>query len=66
MENILIEKSNDTPMVNFNAESGILQISGDSYPEFPGNFYTPIIKWLEEYIKTTPQLNRATLTSAIF
>ena len=56
MKNINIDKKNDTPLVDFNSETGILKISGDSYPEFPGNFFSPLIKWLEEYIAMTPKI----------
>jgi hypothetical protein len=52
MENIFIEGSDIyfTPEVNFNAESGICEITGESYLEETYAFYDPLYKWLKEYI----------------
>jgi len=54
MENLIIKGSHGDffmPDINFNAESGILEISGESYLEDTAKFYAPILKWLREYIK---------------
>ncbi len=40
------------PNINFNAEDGICEISGESYLEDTLAFYMPLIKWLEEFLKT--------------
>ncbi len=55
MENITLKSSPDTPYfpeVNFDAETGICEISGESYMEETYKFYLPLIKWIKEYIKT--------------
>jgi hypothetical protein len=52
MENIDIKGFKDDffiPTVNFNAETEICEISGESYLEETVEFYNPLIKWLEEY-----------------
>jgi hypothetical protein len=49
MENLLIEGSDYIPQVELNAESGILNISGESYHEYTLEFFEPIFKWLREY-----------------
>jgi hypothetical protein len=52
MENIDIKGFKDDffiPTVNFNADTGVCEISGESYLEETVEFYNPLIKWLEEY-----------------
>ncbi|MBN2520715.1 MAG: DUF1987 domain-containing protein [Bacteroidales bacterium] len=53
MKNLIISSDsdkNDTPQVHFNAETGILEITGESYMESPDKFYNPLIDWINEYI----------------
>ena len=40
------------PGVNFNAETGICEIYGDSFPEHSVEFYQPLLEWLKEYIRS--------------
>jgi len=49
MESIQVEGSPKTPEINFNHESGIIEIKGRSIPENSIEFYKPMIDWLEEY-----------------
>ena len=44
MENFQIEGENYIPSVNFNADSGVLEISGESYHEYTIEFYQPIFE----------------------
>ncbi len=53
MENLKIEGSHKnffTPTVDFNASTGIFQISGESFLEDTMSFYEPLLEWLEDYI----------------
>lgn len=53
MKNLKIDTIDDghlTPVIDFNAETGICEISGESYSEDSYDFYSPVIKWLEEYV----------------
>jgi len=50
MENFFIKGSVYIPTVDFNAETGILEISGESYHEYTLEFYQPIFDWLEEFL----------------
>jgi len=53
MKNIFIEGSHEAyfiPTINFNAETGICELSGESYLEETIKFYTPIFNWIKEYI----------------
>lgn len=55
MKDLIIEGSHKDffiPSVNFNASTGICEISGESFLEDTVEFYKPILKWLEEYIES--------------
>jgi len=45
-----------TPYVLLDANKGIIEISGRSFPEDANRFYKPILRWIEEYL-TTPNAN---------
>jgi len=53
VQNLLIKKTNSTPGINFDAESGLLQITGESFPENVVKFYNPIIDWIKDYLSST-------------
>lgn len=55
MENIFIEGHHGTyyiPTVNFNAETGVCQLEGESYLEDTLSFFSPLISWLKEFLDT--------------
>ncbi len=37
------------PHVNFDPNSGLLELTGRSIPEFPLDFYVPLYEWAEKY-----------------
>lgn len=49
MEPLIIEGTPKTPTVNFNAETGVVEIKGRSIPENSVEFYKQLVDWLEEY-----------------
>ena len=49
MEAIHIQATDVSPEVIFNPADKKYMISGWSRPESPSKFYTPIMKWIEEY-----------------
>ncbi len=55
MDNLYIEKTNSTPGINFDANSGLLQIKGESFPENVSKFYGPVLDWINEYLSYTEQ-----------
>jgi hypothetical protein len=63
MENIYITGShgaNFIPTVNFDAETGVCELAGESYLEDTIEFYAPLFKWLKVYtseIKKPIQFN---------
>lgn len=58
MDNLILESSAFTPFVQFDKESGIMEIKGRSIPECPDEFWMPIISWFEGYL-----LNPSSLTT---
>jgi len=49
MDNLILEKTKSTLAVNFNAQTGILDLTGSSYPENTSEFYQPLINWIQKY-----------------
>lgn len=52
MENLFIPGSKGVyfvPEVNFNYETGICELSGESYLEDTAKFYAPVIAWICEF-----------------
>ncbi len=55
MENKIIKGSRGVyfiPTVNFNAETGVCELAGESFLEDTIEFYGPLLNWLRDYIKT--------------
>ncbi|KXX69949.1 DUF1987 domain-containing protein [Flammeovirga sp. SJP92] len=51
MENFHIDGSTYIPRIDFNAETGVLEIEGESYHEYTTEFFGPIFSWLEDYLE---------------
>ena len=49
MNNFYLEGTPKTPHIDFNANNGVLQMSGRSIPENAVEFYKPLMHWLNEY-----------------
>ncbi|MBD79911.1 MAG: nuclear pore complex subunit [Crocinitomicaceae bacterium] len=52
MENLEIDGSSKTPIINFDPNEGKFEIGGRSIPENAVDFYRPIYNWLDEYVKS--------------
>ena len=52
MKPLYIEPTDDTPKVNLDADAGVFEFVGNSYPENSSKFYTPVLDWLKEFIKS--------------
>jgi len=53
MKSLVITTETDSPYypeINFNAETGTCEISGESYMEEAYKFYLPLINWIKEFI----------------
>lgn len=51
MENLQLSPTKLTPLINFNSNNGVLEISGRSIHENPVLFYEPLIQWINNYTK---------------
>lgn len=51
MNNLDFTKTKDTLEIHFDAETGILLLKGESYPEDPVVFFAPLYDWIEQYIQ---------------
>ncbi len=50
MEKLSLAATKSTPEIEFNPSTGLLCISGQSYPENAYKFYEPLLNWLENYL----------------
>jgi hypothetical protein len=50
MDNLKIAKTKHTMEVDFDKDTGILEMSGSSYPENAIDFFGPVINWIRDYI----------------
>jgi hypothetical protein len=53
MERLIIEATEDTPLIDFNPENFELSISGRSLPEDVTTFFQPIMDWLDQLEQTS-------------
>lgn len=51
MDNYTLKSSPKTPLLKFDASSGVFEISGRSIPENSIDFYKPLLNWIDEYVK---------------
>lgn len=49
-KSLIIEETHDTPKIILDKSKGVFEISGRSLPENAVKFYSPVLKWMEEYI----------------
>jgi hypothetical protein len=49
MDALSIKATEDTPNINFDPATGLLEISGRSLPEDAAGFYKPVLDWLKQY-----------------
>lgn len=54
MQDLHIQATNNTPLVDARRDTGKVVISGDSYPENSFEFFQPLIQWLESYLHDSP------------
>jgi len=53
MENLVFEETKYTPSIKLDAENGLIELKGKSYPENTFEFYKPVLNWVEEYFETS-------------
>lgn len=50
MDPLRIEATADTPSVTLDANAGVFELSGKSYPEDTREFYGSILAWIDLYV----------------
>ena len=50
--NLEIKGTRDTPEIIFDKESNLFEIKGNSLPEDTTKFFSPLFRWISEYIKS--------------
>lgn len=50
MEPFILAGTDDTPDIIFDKDQGKFEISGRSLPENVIEFYTPVFKWMDQYV----------------
>lgn len=55
MNSLQLAPSTETPLVDFDAKSGLLKLEGRSFPEDVAPFYAPLVEWVDEYVNSTDQ-----------
>ncbi len=66
MEPISFEGTPKTPTVNFNPDTGIVEIKGRSIPENSIEFYKPLVDWLEEYKENAQPMTKVIIQLEYF
>ncbi len=56
MKELIIEKTDTTPAIAFNASTGELKISGRAYSNDMNRFFVDLYSWVDEYLEQ-PQKN---------
>ncbi|MCB1141445.1 MAG: DUF1987 domain-containing protein [Leptospiraceae bacterium] len=56
MDKILIQKTKSSPEIIMDFDKGLLEISGESYPENALSFYKPVFEWLDKAISSKIEL----------
>ena len=52
MDNLNIEETKYTPKIFLDAQNGLIEMVGKSYPENTFEFYEPVMLWVSEYFKS--------------
>jgi sugar/nucleoside kinase (ribokinase family) len=55
MTNLTIAETKTTPSINFDAQTGVLNITGESYPDSALQFYQQVLDWLNHYLSESAQ-----------
>ncbi len=50
MDTLLIQATAQTPLVNLNPETGVMEIKGRSIPDDPEGFWGAVLTWFDSYM----------------
>lgn len=51
MNNLRIESTQSTPSIFADAQAGTVVMRGDSYPENSFELFSPVMQWVEDYLR---------------
>lgn len=55
MDNLIIQPSAHTPLIDFNCQTGKMTIKGRSIPDAPDEFWYDVLSWFEAYLSRPTQ-----------
>ena len=61
MNELYIEKTKETPEIDFNHKTGILKISGRAYSNDIYQLFKPLNSWLDEYVANPKEITTVEL-----
>lgn len=51
MKNLIINANKDTLNIHCDSTTGLIEMTGTSYPQDAADFFNPVFDWLESYIQ---------------
>jgi len=54
MDSLYLKETKSSPAIAFDGKSGLLEISGESYPENSYEFYKPLLHWITRFSANFP------------
>lgn len=51
MDNLKIESTQSTPSIFADAQAGTVEMRGDSYPENSFELFSPVMQWVEHFLR---------------
>ncbi len=66
MENLIIAATFETPGVEFDITSGLLELTGRSHPEDAVTFYKPVFDWIQGYVQVSRSSTRIVIKLEYF
>ena len=64
LENLVIQRTDNSPHINFDLEKGLLELEGECRPENVKLFFDPILEWIEKYkIELKPNRSQKTINT---
>lgn len=52
MDVFRLDQKDDSPLIDFNPKTGIFLMEGESRPENSSKFYSPVLKWLNDFFES--------------
>lgn len=64
LKNLIIQRTDNSPQINFDSENGLLELEGECRPENVKIFFDPILDWIEKYkVELKPNRSQKTINA---